>query len=534
MARELVLQFRDDLLFAPNDLFEVVKLDELYRQNSETYLRRLSIKPVEAASLSSLRKLLPVLADISGTLSKAQQPLPTYLFRTEPDLPLQLLDTIAKAQQQRFGGKLPLPPIPKQNPYNVFRFPLPDFISPKQLTTWLGQLRQFLPAKPSPKKAANDTDALLTHICLKDDPTATAYDWPEEATAYADQRFFEAMHIDRLQPNPGNGVGLTIVEAHGWDLGHPQFARRAGRVALLNPALAGVDPARFSLTQPGAYADYAKHGNKVLGVLWASQNEHNPPHQGGDLCRGIVPGATIRLVSCLSSVTLSQRSSSTFKDKEYDEVIALVRAVLHSAPGDVVLVQVGYGGGRYPLNVLPIIGLLTQLAESAGQTVIFAAGNGGLDLSPANAAVRRQEVLNLLPNPANYLSARGARWRLLSVPGLPPLPGILVGGITRPALNNGEEIRPLPTSNQGAAVTVFAPGEGILTTTVRGRYDSISNTSGAAAIIAGMAVALQSKALQQTGLPLPAAEIKTRFGSGQAVAGAPGHVPSLVDASLNL
>jgi hypothetical protein len=538
MALDIVLKFTDNLLLSEEALSSLFIIPKGYGDMSAEYARTLTLKTVTCEASSVWRQLTALLEKVDLK--------PAYLFLgADVELPLTLLRR-ARAMQNTLKVAAKEPPLPTTNPYNYFRLRLPDSYPAQDIASLLGELRYFLPkpTKPDPKISKRQSGwqtSLLAEVYIKGNPVPTAYDWPEHAQAYATQDYFDRMQIAR--DHTGRGTGITLLEAHGWDLDHAQFANRQS-IRVGHPNTLQLDTTRFSLDRPGTYANYAKHGNKVLGVLWARTDNENPLRSRADLCRGIVPDATVRLVSCLSAVTLSQRSDSTFADKTYDEESALQIAIADCQPGDVLLIQLAYGGGGYPLSIAPAISYQVMLAERLGITVILAAGNMGVSIpeptdNSQDAQLFEASVLDLLTNPVadpyspglkrSAITGRTPAEQIRELRQFGPA-GLLVGAIPKEA--GSAQPNPLRTSTRGYGVRAFAQGEGILTTGVNNQYDSMGSTSGAASIVAGMVTALQGIAKLQEKY-IPPAQVRVLLTFGTAVNGG-GWQPNYAQAHTQL
>jgi hypothetical protein len=143
-----------------------------------------------------------------------------------------------------------------------------------------------------------------------------------------------------------------------------------------------------------------------------------------------------------------------------------------------------------------------------GITVVQAAGNSGLDLSRLRSLDGRPALRSL----RGALVVAAARWR-------------------------SGAWEAMPRSNRGRAVRFFAQGEALISTNAWSPADPrplispcFSDTSGAAAIIAGVAIAAQGMALRRWGRPLRPAALEELLLMG-ATPAAPGqqigHMPDL-------
>lgn len=217
------------------------------------------------------------------------------------------------------------------------------------------------------------------------------------------------------------------------------------------------------------------HGNAVLGVI-VGRNSRAP---------GIAPRARAMVASPWTA------------EGGYEVATALAVAYGHLRPGDVLLIELQTACGNatgLPVEVDPVVADVIALARRAGILTIEAAGNGGWHLDEVCVAGRGPVV-----------GASGA---------------LLVGAGRR----NGTERQ--PESCWGTAVDCWAWGEEVETAwsnhigTARDAYNpSFSGTSAAAAIVAGIALAVQSAARSRGRTILPD-EMRTRLVSnGQAIPG---------------
>jgi serine protease len=250
----------------------------------------------------------------------------------------------------------------------------------------------------------------------------------------------------------GEDVGLVDVE-RGWFLDHLDLkARGAGTIAGDKTDLSSMS-----------------HGTAVLGICAAVDNDIG--------IVGIAPD--------LKSVTVASVLRAT---KGVYMADAIVNAIDHSVPGDVILLELetNESGSHYPAESVDDAFDAILLASALGRIVVEAAGNGYFDTTGID--------LDAYTTPGGqHVFDRNVR----------DSGAILVG-----ASHAGPGYVPLESSNFGSRVDCFAPGEGIETCDyahledgdARSTYQpNFGGTSAASAIVAGAAVLLQSAWLKRTG-----------------------------------
>lgn len=268
----------------------------------------------------------------------------------------------------------------------------------------------------------------------------------------------------------GLGEGQSCIDVEsGWNPGHIRLAHLAppsGTLLCGSYELGGI-----------------KHGTCVLGTICGT----NPvfpagPHVG---CDGIAPGvADVRLASYVPE------SEPPSVDTIYSAVSAGID-FLRGSGGGVLLLEY-QTADLLPLEVLPA---MRDLIESAKPdvTVVQAAGNGKLDLDGVPGDL--------------------GDFPLLRAPEAPDSGAIMVGA-AHSAVVGGEHERYEQNrrsgSNFGSRLDCYAWGEDIGTPTAGGAGDlctSFGGTSGAAAIIAGVALVVRGIA-QAGGQQLDAAALR--------------------------
>jgi serine protease len=291
----------------------------------------------------------------------------------------------------------------------------------------------------------------------------------------------------------GDGSRVSFVDLErGWALPHEDL-----------PPIADISGAG------AAYADLG-HGTRVLGVVLAADNT-----------TGIV-GIAPRTKS--PRVISSLRQSDAGAYDAYPETIT--NASLAMQPGDVLLLEASVDW-KLPGNVkkampIEIAGATREVIRAAvakGVIVIEAAGDGGYNLD--NLAVSGKYILN--SNSSNFQES-GA---------------ILVGGAssTYPHVRSSE-------SNYGSRIDCYGWGDSVRTTKYvldepQGSLyvDFFNGTSSAAAIVAGVAICLQSIVKASGAPPLKAEALRALLrlhgtpvwspGTARTAAAAVGLIPDL-------
>jgi hypothetical protein len=146
-------------------------------------------------------------------------------------------------------------------------------------------------------------------------------------------------------------------------------------------------------------------------------------------------------------------------------------------PGDVLLLEAQTHLNE-PVEVDSQVYQYIYNATVRGIVVVEAAGNAGLDLDTYT-----YQALSLLNRGSSQFRESGA---------------IMVGAAHRSPHNR------MPTSNHGNRIDCYAWGESVYSTSGTGGYGALSDTSAAAAIIAGAALSIQGIAQQfNKGVDLP-------------------------------
>jgi hypothetical protein len=265
-------------------------------------------------------------------------------------------------------------------------------------------------------------------------PTALAVDPLNDPLAIAQTHLLpapfglDAYSAWNLAGADGTNVRIVDIE-YGWNLTHEDLVG------------AGITPLNASV--PGNEL----HSTQVLGIVVGQDNDRG--------IVGLAPNATAAVVSALQP---------SLPD-------AFVLAVGFLQAGDVLLIEVqnNFGG---PVEIDPHVTMLIHALTLLGIIVVEPAGNGHLDLD----LITRLDGTRLDRNAFNFVDS-GA---------------IVVGA--RQALSHS----PVPLTSRGSRVDCHALGEAIVTTSVApAGYTGLipgtgfGNTSGASALIAGVAVMVQ-------------------------------------------
>jgi serine protease len=244
----------------------------------------------------------------------------------------------------------------------------------------------------------------------------------------------------------GEGTAFIDIES-GWFPGHEQLQLQQSIIHGNN-----------------LEAD-AGHGTAVLGIILASGDDRG--------IVGVAPGA--RVTRLISGDRIAGRPDSGVANA-IETAITLLQA------GDVLLLEVQK---EYkPVEVEDHEFEAIRSAVSKGIIVIEAAGNGGLNLDRAG----------------NRAKTRSLR---IGAPDFEDSGAVMVGASNKRVLRGGLHSRH-KNSNYGSRIDCYGWGEGIVTTTTgygdlgpettsASKYTRLfGGTSGAAAIVAGAALLLQS------------------------------------------
>ncbi len=283
----------------------------------------------------------------------------------------------------------------------------------------------------------------------------------------------------------GIGEGQSCIDVEtGWDATHTRLAH------LAPPQCGTLLCGRYQLGG-------IKHGTCVLGTICGT----NPiiagtSHVG---CEGIAPGvAEMRLASYVSAVEPPPGVLRVPADNPATDVAENIHAAvshginfLRARGGGVLLLEY-QTADLLPLEVLPAMRDLIEAARP-DVTVVQAAGNGNIDLDAV------PDDLGSFP---------------LHRPLGAPDSGAVMVGSAHASVSGGKHARFVKNrhsgSNFGSRLDCYAWGERIGTPTAGGagnECDVFGGTSGAAAIIAGVALVVRGIAVAG-GKQLDAAELR--------------------------
>lgn len=232
----------------------------------------------------------------------------------------------------------------------------------------------------------------------------------------------------------GDSAGFSLIESSTYPVNTYINSKRAAMGSSINIPL--------NVTSPTF-----NHSDKTLGVFWADKTNSN-------CCigcnNGIVPKGKLKTFFCTNDIDCNPSSY----DENFSISRALLRTLLLSQTGDILLFE--FDDSNNIIESQPQIQELIQIATKClGIVVIEPAGNGG--------------------RPINIATDSGA---------------IVVGAAYKDGTNN---YFIFPGTNYGNRVDVYSLTNFKSIVTKQGACQRYSCTSGAAAIIAAMAVSLQSQ-----------------------------------------
>jgi serine protease len=276
----------------------------------------------------------------------------------------------------------------------------------------------------------------------------------------------------------GDGQGQHLVDVErGWTVDH---------VSLLG----------HGLIAPQWMVDSKRaHGTAALGIACGKPNGFGPT--------GIAPEAAVQLVSCVNisraaAITEAMLKLEDAAPQAANDARAAVLLIEQQSPMNVI----GRGSAwSLPVEVMRETYNAIKLAVDHGITVVECAGNGGDDLATYRHTGNDEDHGKYVFDP---------RIRQNS--------GAIVVGSVYPAINSGGHVIH-PQSNFGSRVDCYAWGDNIdaptsgpLAATPNNfsvdTFAAFAGTSGAGAIIAGMALVIQSAVTIRDGQPLTPAELR--------------------------
>ncbi|MBO0947568.1 S8 family serine peptidase [Fibrella forsythiae] len=550
----LVFKFRDDLLLDSNTFQPILpKLTaSFYTKAAHYFVKTQAQEPLTYQQLLK-SKLSAQLTDFKQIINELIDHQPVFLFEgVDLNSFHQLCEKQVAYLETKVGNvKSGFPDVVAGMPnfFNYFQIEFSDYINDFILQDLLSKLEPLLPHKQKTNYH------LLQYAYLKDDPVPlSSYPTAREARLITGttQTYFGDMGIPSVAlaahvPN----VALTVVEAGGWDLTHPQFSTITTEAVLMSSTALNV------LTDVLPAPINQAHGTQILGIIGASRGDRDDD-AGNDLCRGIVSNVTVRLASCIKQVTA--------RSVLYAEEIAVLVAVLATQSGETILIEVGTAGGLFPLDIQPAVYELINVAFSRGITVVQAAGNGQNGIGAVLNTLPADVVDPLMPRDLRASKLRytlaghsQSHWNAytatfpriadiaarngVSIGPLfkgiddflgryqeTPSKSILVGSTFR-SNSPTNRFTVMPASSRGNRVRVFAQGNNILTTTELCRFtDDMGSTSGAAAIVAGIVLLAQQTAIAKGRRPISPGTMGSWLATGPGVAMvSSGVVPSCAD-----
>jgi Subtilase family len=215
------------------------------------------------------------------------------------------------------------------------------------------------------------------------------------------------------------------------------------------------------------------HGTEVLGVILAQDNDI-----GGI---GITPNVKANVISIWRQLP----------DAKPNNADAISDALAHLGSGDVLLIELQQEKSLLPVETDIAVFTTINTGIANGIVIIESAGNGGADLDTLKFANARGQQKKFFLKRGNAEIEQDIAFRDSGA--------IMVGAATSGVPH--ERIEGTNASNYGGRIDCYAWGNNITTTGNNGNggttaYTSnFGATSGAAAIIAGAAIAIQSMAL---------------------------------------
>ena len=345
----------------------------------------------------------------------------------------------------------------------------------------LAKLGQPLwPGSPWVRVTTDDAGALALRLRSEDwvaaatpalAPQPPPQDIPPETPDLSSEQIYlgaspEGLGVEPVTEWPGaRGEHVAVADVEfSWDPEHEDLG------STVDATTWGWDPETWVF-----------HGNAVLSLIVSGDNGYG--------LVGIAPEATAIVVHPYVA------------EDDYDVAAAIGGAAELLEPGDVLLIEhQAYANGNYaPVSVSPSVFDAIELLVDAGVVVIEPAGNGGQDLDDDGFE----------------------GW---FDPSIRDHGGIVVGGGASP-LDSSNPIRGWTGgSNHGARVDVQAWYSYTTVSATTGDYQpdlfygdsddrqayttQFGGTSGAAAMVAGIAAAFQSAAIELTGSPWAPRELR--------------------------
>ncbi|WP_428660715.1 hypothetical protein [Runella sp.] len=242
--------------------------------------------------------------------------------------------------------------------------------------------------------------------------------------------------MDLTGLDTGDSAGFSLIESSTYPVNPYINSKRTAMGSSI------YIPLNVSRTRPTF-----NHSDKTLGVFWAAQSN---PYCCTGCSNGIAPKGKLRTFFCTNDIDCNPSSS----DSNFSISRALLRTLLLSQAGDILLFE--FDDSNNIIESQPQIQELIQIATGClGIIVIEPAGNGD--------------------RPINIATDSGA---------------IVVGAAYKDGTNN---YFIFPGTNYGNRVDVYSLTNFKSIVTKQGVCQRYSCTSGAAAVIAAMAVSFQSQ-----------------------------------------
>ena len=369
--------------------------------------------------------------------------------------------------------------VPASRLLTYFAVPCPPHISPEELvrllSTWNAVETAYIGEGPAEDPRPDDESEIeKNNSGLK--RTDTAYLRPAPAGIDA---YYAWNHPGG---DGGNNAGITLqlfdIESN-WDTNHPDLKTaktewtNCGNRTVRNPS----------------------HGTKVLGIIIGADGDPDPPCNESSV--GITPNLARTLLASYwkdqSTVDHCNAIAVAMDKLQYGDVLLLETQISILGSDDQPITD-GNGNvlANLPVEYLPHNFDAIQLAIAAGIVVIEPAGNNKYDLGTLGQPWLKRSKKKEEDSGAIMVTA-ASPWYDGGTPDSPPdyihLPMPLAGGNR--------------SHNFGDRIDCYAWGEKIYTTAIDSygnyEYGDFGDTSGASAIIAGAALAVQGMAEKKLG-----------------------------------
>lgn len=267
-----------------------------------------------------------------------------------------------------------------------------------------------------------------------------------------------------------SGINLQFFDIESdWDLTHPDLSPA-------NPRFSGIGFRK---------ADRKNHGTGVLGIVIASDSNPGEPYTQSSL--GITP-----------NVAVTQTASYWTDDYNTDYFNTIFFAIDQLRFGDVLLLELQINQNQNGLIHLPgefdtDIFHVIQFGTALGIVIVEVAGNYNNDLDDLSVTWNKPWLRRNSPefDSGAIMVSAASPWVAWPDTHHAPMP-----------LNGGSRAH-----SYGSRVDCYAWGDNIYTTKVGG-YGNFGDTSGASAIIAGVALSVQGMAEANLGYRLSPLQIR--------------------------